>query len=93
MNEQEQLNKIAMHIQEETMKLAYFLCSDYPRMSEQTKHVIALLSINQSYEQVIEHTGFNLKHDTVKRYAYRYRDVIDCCSNYATTEYKKHYLI
>ncbi|MGO2282433.1 hypothetical protein [Vibrio casei] len=93
MIEQDQLNKIAIHIQDETMKLAYFLCSDYTRMSEQTKQVIALLSINQSYDQVIEHTGFNLKPDTIKRYAYRYREVIDCCSNYATAEYKKHHLI
>ncbi|WP_131826415.1 hypothetical protein [Salinivibrio proteolyticus] len=93
MNTEKQIQQIASRVQSDTYDLCMSLCSQHIRMSQQTKLVCFLSSINLSPEQIALQDDIDLKVSSIIRMQTRYKDVISYCREYCIEQYKRFNLI
>ena len=93
MQAEKQITAIAGRIQSDVWDLCMSLCSQHPRMSEQTRLLCFLSSINLTPEQIALQHNITLKVSSIIRMQTRYQDVISYCRDYCVEQYKKFNLI
>lgn len=69
-------DRVAHSIQVQIISLAESLASDYPKITPNTLSVIALLGLNLTPKQVVEHVPFTISEDYVRRIKSRYKPFV-----------------
>lgn len=85
----DQRRKLAIKLQNDTIELCRSLLTDYPQMSETVREVLCMYALNATDEQVAEAFP-QYSFDTVRRYRYRYKDILRVCTDHLTDQYHLH---